>query len=205
MLPRLKSSILTGKLQWDTHICGNPTPLCLPLSLHLAIHLCHRGLLCAADYFPSACLPTTFPKQFALTTATAFAVLNHSVIDFYTAYLKSCNSLLMSISFNFQSIRNIRNFSFKYQGEHVFAPVFDLCCSQKPASETLDVQIRTSLVTKFISLLPYLSEGNGSFPSTSETMQNTPPTSFTPLILYPLQKKGGGVKKAAKTQQTQLP
>lgn len=119
MLPRLKSSILTGKLQWDTHICGNPTPLCLPLSLHLAIHLCHRGLLCAADYFPSACLPTTFPKQFALTTATAFAVLNHSVIDFYTAYLKSCNSLLMSISFNFQSIRNIRNFSFKYQGKRI--------------------------------------------------------------------------------------
>lgn len=82
MLPRLKSSILTGKLQRDAHICGNPTPLCLPLSLHLEIHLCHHSLLCAADYFPSVCLPTTFPKQFALTTATAFAVLNHSVIDF---------------------------------------------------------------------------------------------------------------------------
>lgn len=187
MLPRLKSSILTGKLQWDVHICGNPTPLRLPLSLPLVIHLCHHGLLCTANYFPSVCLPTAFPKQFALTAATAFAVLNHSVIDFYTTYLQSCNSLLMSVSFNFQSIQNIQNFSFIYQHKH--APVFDLCCLQKPALETLDVQTRTSLVTEFISLLPYLSEGNGSFPSTSETIQNTPPTSCTPLILYLLPKK----------------
>lgn len=106
MLPRLKLSILTGKLQRDVHICGNPTPLCLPLSLHLVIHLCHHSLLCAADYFPSVCLPTTLLKQFALTTATAFAVLNHSAIDFYTPYLQSCNSLLMSVSFNFQSVWN---------------------------------------------------------------------------------------------------
>lgn len=182
MLPRLKSSILTGKLQWDVHICGNPAPLRLPLSLHLVIHLCHHGLLCTANYFPSVCLPTAFPKQFALTTATAFAVLNHSVIDFYTTYLQSCNSLLMSVSFNFQSIQNIQNFSFKYQHKH--APVFDLCCLQKPALETLDVQTRTSLVTEFISLFPYLSEGNGSFPSTKAAKTHTVllnPISFWPV------------------------
>lgn len=201
MLPRLKSSILTGKLQWDAHICGNPTPLCLPPSFHLAIHLWHCGLLCTTYYFPSACLPTIFLKQFALTTAMAFAVLNHSVIYFYTSYLKNSNSLLMSVSFNFQFIWNTCDSFFKYKGKHTFAPVSDLYCLQKLTSKTLSVQTRTSLVTEFISLLPYLSEGNGSFPSTWETIQNIPPTSFTPVILYPLQRgggeRGGGWRRAA--------
>lgn len=192
MLPRLKSSILTGKLQWDAHICGNPTPLLLPPSFHLTIHLWHRGLLCTTYYFPSACLATIFLKQFALTTAMAFAVLNHSVMCFYTSYLKNCNSLLMSASLNFQFVWNIRNSFFKYNSKHTFAPVSDLHCLQKPTSKTLYVQTWTSLVTEFISLLPYLSEGNGSFPSSSEIIQNIPPTSFTPPILYPLKKKGGG-------------
>lgn len=112
MFPILKSSILTGKLQWDTHICGNPTPLSFPPPFHLSIHLWHRGLLCTTYYFPSACLPTIFLKQFALTTALAFAALNHSVIYFYTSYLKNCNSLLMSVSFNFQFICSTCNFFF---------------------------------------------------------------------------------------------
>ena len=186
MLPRLKSSVLTGKLPWDAHICGNPAPLCIPPSFHLAIHPGHPGLLCPTYHFPSACLPAASPRQPA---AAAFAALNHSVVYFYTSYLKNGNSLLMPVVFTSQFIWKAHNFFFKSKGKHPFAPVSHLHCLQKPTSETLYVQTQTSPVTEFISLLPYLSEGNGSFPSTSETIQNIPPTSFTPLILHPLQKQ----------------
>lgn len=64
----------------------------------------------------------------------------------------------------------------------------------KPTSKTLYVQTRTSPVSEFISLLPYLSEGNGSFPSTSETIQCISPTSFTSLILHPLSKRKSSKK-----------
>lgn len=51
-------------------------------------------------------------------------------------------------------------------------------------------------MTGFIRLLPYLPEGNGAFPSTSETIQNTPHTAFAPLILQPLENQ----KRQLKTQ-----
>lgn len=204
MLPRLKWSILTGKLQWDAHICGNPTPLCLPLSLHLMIHLCHHGLPCTANYFPSVCLPTASLKQFALTTATAFAVLNLSVIDFYTPYLRAAIPFWCPSP----SIFNLsRIFETSLSNINTNMPQSSICAVyKKTVSETVDVQTRTSLVTEFISLLPYLSEGNGSFPSTSETIQYTThffhSTDSLPVIKIKKEDRG---TQAAKTQQTQLP
>lgn len=81
----------------------------------------------------------------------------------------------------YPTIRNIE--------ANMYLPQSQISTVYKLTSKTLYVQTRTSPVSEFISLLPYLSEGNGSFPSTSQTIQRIPPTSFTSLILHPLPKK----------------